>query len=1127
MKKNETAAVSEKVLLYLKIARIMKLTTALLLFVCLQVSASGWSQDRITLKMNEAEIKKVLFAIEKKSNYRFLFSEEAIKGKPRVNVDVVEAPLASVLDMILANTGVGYKILGTNLVVLKEGSAIEIVSQEVRVTGKVTSSAGEVLVGVSVSVKGTRAGTTTDGSGNFSITVPDDATLVFSNIGYETKEVAVGRQTSLSVTLEPAIKIQEQVIVVGYGSQRKIDVTGSVSTVKGEDISKQASINPISALQGKVAGVQITNSGAPGSSPTIRIRGVGTIYGSASPLYVVDGVWFDDVSFLNPADIENISILKDASSEAIYGIRAANGVVLIATKKGRSGQAVVNYNGSVGYQKVTNQIEMANAGEYAQLINELNNGTQVLNPADYANTKGTDWYHQILRNALITNHQVSLNGGSEKVTYNLSLGYLKQEGIVKKNDYERYTARLQNDFNIAKPLKIGYTVTGAYSFSNDNNGNIFHQLYSAYPVLPVYYADGTYGDPGDYPLGDGAKFNPQANIDLFNQTTKRYRATGNIYADLKFAKHFTFHTSIGGEYNDADVTNYTPVFIKYPDGQVVSATFKNTLSRLSVTKDHVRNWIFENTLTYENKINDHNFKVLLGQSAQSYRYTKTIETAENVPVTTDGNYYFALGNNYRLVDVDISNTSLPAFPLYSTVASYFGRLNYSFRNRYLLTATMRADGSSKFSGNDRWGYFPSVGAGWIISDEAFMQNQKTFSNLKLRASWGKIGNVSVPGNLSTQKVTTDAILTAIFNGVAFPGASINTIVPPAIAWERGVGTDIGLEAVLMHNKLSLDVDYYIKKTENAIFAIPVLGSLGLGGGSQLIGNQADYENRGIEFAATWKDAIKSNLSYSISGNLGFNKNKVLNVSTGANPIYQAVGTTGSNNFNTRTVVGRPIGEFFGYVVDGIFQTNAEATSSLQGASGAVAGDFKYRDISGPAGKPDGAINDFDKVPIGNPNPKVTYGINTNWNYKEFDLTVDFQGVAGVDIYNANLGLRYGSENFTKDFFDNRFHGQGTSNDYPSARIGGGQNYLANSFYVEDGSYLRIRNLQLGYTLASSMTTKWKIKRLRVYVDAQNPFNFFKYKGFSPEIGGGPTRAGVDVDVYPLSATYRFGVNVTL
>ena len=1098
--------------LFLKFLAIMKLTVVLMLAFSIQASADGFGQQKISLKFKKTEIASILASIEKQTSYRFLYNNDLAELKQKVNLSVEDADLKQVLDAIFMNTALSYEFMQNNLVVIKSGEDGSYEVQAV-ITGKVTGDNNTPLSGVSVQVKGTNKGTVTNAEGVFSINVGDNDVLVFSYIGYETQEIAVAGKKEINAIMVLSNKQLDQVVVVGYGTQRKIDVTGSVAQVKGDDISKQASTNPISALQGKVAGVQITNSGAPGASPQIRIRGLGTVYGDPNPLYVVDGVWFNDISFLNPADIENISILKDASSESIYGIRAANGVVLITTKKGKSGQAVVNYTGYVGMQHVTNQVEMANANEYATMINELYDST-LLNPSDYGT--GTDWYHQILRNAFVTNHQVSLSGGGEKSTYNFSLGYLDQDGIVEKNNYKRYTARLQNDFQVLKSLKVGYTVTTAASNSQDIPGGIFHEIFSAYPVLPVYYADGSYGDPGDYPLGDGAKFNPQVTLDFFNQKSRVYRLTGNAYADVKFLRHFTFHTSLGGEYADGRVVNYLPVY-------KATLNQQNATSKLTLTDDHTRNWILENTLTYDTKLGDHSIKILAGQSAQSYRYTKTVGTADDVPNNSEGDYYLDMGTNVLIHDVDVNNPSNPAFPLFSTISSYFGRLNYSFQGKYMLTASMRADGSSKFTGDNRWGYFPSFGAGWIISQESFMKNQRLFNNLKLRGSWGKIGNVSVPANLSIQTITQSPYLTAIFGDQSYPGASINTVVPPVTYWERGIGTDVGLEASMLNNRLFIELDYYNKKTEKAIFDIPILSSVGTGTGT-IIGNQADFQNRGFEVTINWKGNINQNLSYSIGGNLGINNNKVLSVTTGANPIYGGGGGATGGALTTRTVVGQPIGQFFGYIVDGIFQTDEEAANSAQ--PDAKAGDFKYRDISGSAGKPDNTISGLDRVPIGNPNPKFSYGLNTNWTYKEFDLTVDFQGVAGVDIYNANLGLRYGSENFTKDFYDNRWHGQGTSNTYPSVFIGGGKNYLPNSFFVESGSYFRIRNAQLGYTLPQNLINRLGIKRFRVYVNAQNALNFFKYKGFSPEVGGSPTNAGIDANVYPLYATYNFGVNVT-
>lgn len=979
-------------------------------------------------------------------------------------------------------------------------------AQNITITGVVTDAADRSAIpAVSIQVKGTTSGTQTDASGRYSINAPSNSTLVFTYIGYTTREVPVNNQTSVNIALQSDVQNLEQVVVVGYGTQRKIDVTGSVSTVKGEDITKQASVNPVSSLQGRVAGVNITNNGAPGSSPQITIRGTGTIYGNTGVLYVVDGVWYDDINFLNPADIANISILKDASSQSIYGIRAANGVVLVTTNRGKRGDATVNYNGYVGIQSVTNAVDMTNATEYATAVNELYG---LLNQEPlFANTnlgEGTNWRDVILRDAMVTNHQISVNGGGEKSTYNLSLGYLNQDGNVENNNYKRYTARLSSDFQIFEPLKVGYNVTGSSSASKDAPGSIFRGLYAASPVVPVFNADGSYGDPNSFNLGNGSNMNPQAILDFYNQRTARYKVTGNVFAELKFLKDFTFKTSFGGDFGQDEVRSYTPKYF--------ATTAQNaTISVLGVNRVETRNWIIENTLSYDKKIEDHNFTVLLGQTAQRFKSYSLNASAQNVPFNSDADLYLSLGDAASRVINDSGSLN--------TAASYFGRVNYSFANKYLLNASLRADGASQFfGGDDMWGYFPSIGAGWVITNEEFMKDQKIFTNLKLRGSWGKVGNAGVPINPTTQLVSQGAGLIAFFGGLPYTGAGITTLVPPAIFWERSAGTDIGLEMGFMKNRLNVELDYYNKTTEQAIFDIPIFGSLGTSN-SRLIGNQADFRNRGFEFSATWSDKTAGDLTYSISANLGINNNKVLNVTTGNNPIY--AGGTGlvSGALATRTVAGRPIGEFFGYQVAGIFQSNEEAAASPQ--AGTTAGDFKYVDQNG-----DGLIDGRDRISLGNPNPKYNYGVNTNFAYRNFDLTIDVQGVAGVDIYNANLGYRFGNENFTKEFFDNRWTGPGSTNTYPSAKIGGATNYLPNDFYVESGAYVRLRNVQLGYSLPTELVNKWKMRKFRVFANAQNALNFFGYRGFSPEVGGSPTNAGIDANVYPLFATYNVGVNVT-
>lgn len=980
------------------------------------------------------------------------------------------------------------------------------------VAGRITSAEdGQAMPGVSIVVQGSSKGTVTDADGNFSIELAaSENTLVFSFIGYKAVTVDVSSRAEVSIQMETDVTSLNEVVVVGYGAQRKADITGAIVQVKGTDIAKQSSINPISALQGKVAGVQITNSGAPGSSPQVRIRGTGSISAGTSPLYVVDGVWYNDISFLNPADIENLSVLKDASSQAIYGMRAANGVILITTKRGAKNESPrVSYDGFVGSQVITNPVDMSTGPQYAELINELDatNGVapRYADPSSYGTT---DWYRQALRSALISNHTIGVSGGGEKSSFSFSVGYLKQEGTVETNEFNRYTLRLQNDFEPASFLKIGYSVVGAMNQSDDINGNIFHQLYAAAPLVPVYYEDGKYGDPNDFGVGSSNSFNPQVTLDYYDQQSKNYRFTGNVYADAKFAKKFTFRTSASGDFGQNEVKNYSPVY---------SATLsqRNTISVLQLGRGETRNWMIENTLTYSNQIaNDHFVTVLVGQGAQHYQYYGMTARAENVPNTSDGDHYFKLGNNYNLSD----NGTVKA------VASFFARLNYSFKEKYLMTFTYRADGLSEFVGDERWGYFPSIGAGWLISEESFMQSQSTFNFLKLRGSWGLNGNNDVPTQPAILTVTQSPPYTYVGgDGTTSPGASIVSQVPPSVVWEKTEGMDIGLEAGLFSNKLTVEIDWYNRKTKDAIFAIPILGSIGTQSGN-IVGNQATIQNQGFEFAATWNGQISQDLGFSIGANFGINENEVLEVSTGENPIYRGVGITGGA-FNTRTVVGQPIGEFFGYNTIGVFQSQQDIDSYLSSGNviiqpSAKPGDFKYADIND-----DGAIDGKDRVTLGNPNPKFIFGINTNWNFKQFDFTLDFQGVMGVDVYNAELGYRFGTENFTQDFYDNRWHGDGTSNTYPSANIGGGTNYLSNSFYVESGSYVRVRNIQLGYSIPASVAQKMKITSLRVFANAQNALNFFNYRGFNPEVGGGPTVAGVDVNVYPLYATYNLGLNV--
>ncbi|WP_276497375.1 SusC/RagA family TonB-linked outer membrane protein [Pontibacter litorisediminis] len=967
----------------------------------------------------------------------------------------------------------------------------------ISVQGRVTDAqTGQPLIGAGVVVQGTTTGTQTDATGNYTLNAPADGTLSFSYLGYKNLQVPINNRTTVDAQLQTDAEALQEVVVVGYGVQEKRDITGSISSVEGEEIARQASQNPVSNIQGKVAGVQITNSGQPGASPTVRIRGTGSVLGDAGPLYVVDGTIVENLSFLNPNDIASMEILKDASSAAIYGLRAANGVVLVTTKRGKAGEARINYNGFVGVQRVTNKVELANAQQYAELINQKQ-GSEIVDP----NLPSTDWYDEILRTATIHNHQVSLSGGSDRVTYSASGGYLNQEGIIDGNKYERITARLQTDFNATEHLKLGYNAI-FYDYNSDDVPNgVTYQAFVVPPVVPVFKADGNYGDPANFNLGTFG--NPRATLDSYNQESSGQRLTGNTYVEANFLNNFTFRSSLGLDYAINEFWNYQAV-----DSLTTSQVVRRSL--LTKSRSKFTRWLWENTLTYDKQFGDHEITALLGYSAQEDRQEDFSGRANDVPFESEATLYLSLGDPETFF---ITNTADKL-----ALLSYFGRVNYNYKNRYLLTATLRRDGSSKFPEDERFDYFPAVGLGWVVSEEPFMQNQQVLDYFKLRGSWGKLGNSRIPSNITILRPDLDnPIYTAVFGGVVYPGGTINLAVPPTLFWEVVKETDIGAEFAFLNNRLTAEIDWYNRETEDAIFNTPLLATQGTLS-SDILGNFASFRNRGLEFIATWNHDATSDFSYSISGNFSTNRNKVTEVATGL-PQFGG-GLPVGRIFTSVTRVGDPIGAFYGYEVEGIFQNEQEIANSAQANVTNIApGDFRYRDLNG-----DNEIDANDKTIIGNPNPGFYYGLNTNFRYKNWDFQLDFQGVGDVDVYNANKGVRFGNENYTEDFYEKRWSGPGSTNAYPGPDLKDA-NIQANSWFVEDGSYMRIRNLQLGYTLPSALTSGWKMERVRFYVNAQNPVTWFDYTGFTPEVGGAPNSAGVDLNVYPLSATYNFGVDV--
>jgi TonB-linked SusC/RagA family outer membrane protein len=1105
MKNYETGPVSAKYLLYLTIARAMKLTIAIMLFACLQVSAEGWSQDRITLKMTGAEIKKVLFAIEKKSNYRFLFTEEAIRNKPKVSVDVVQATVNEVLDRVLANTGISYKVLGTNLVVLKENiTGLEITALEIRVSGKVTSPSGEPLVGVSISVKGTRSGTTTDVGGNFAITVPDDAVLVFSSVGFETVEIPVAGKSTIDVSMKVSERIQDAVVVVGYGTARKKDLTGSVASVAGSELAKQPVMTATQAVQGKVAGVQVLTSGDPNALPVIRIRGTGTMFAGANPLYVVDGIINDDIRNINSADILSMEILKDASATAIYGMRAANGVILITTKKGRPGKMVINYDGMVGIKEATNMVDMAGANQYSGYINEANvyygSGDSLVTQAQLNAGGNTDWYDEILKKGFFQNHNISISGGSEKINYFLSAGILTDEGIINTNDFKRFTIRNNNDYKINKYFKLSTLFSYSRSDVRNVDLNMFNIAYRAAPYVIAKQND-KYGNTS---LANNVG-NPLVTFDKNNSSGLGDRFQANVVGELRPITWLTIRSSFGIDKNNFRSTTYGYKYLNTgPENIFITEGGNQLRNRSSLTTEESQGsrWVWDNTATFSKKFDQHNFNLLVGTTAEQIKSNKLGVTRFDVPEDPD-QWYLNAGNPVGGTNVNEGDKS--------TRNSYLARLNYNFSDRYFLTATGRWDASSRLPEHNRWGFFPSVGAGWVISSESFMNSQKLFDNLKLRASWGRVGNDGIPSNLFIPLATIN--LPYFFNGVEVQNIRLAELADQDLKWEILEETNLGLDFTLLDNRLNGTVDFYSRKTKDALVEINIPASLG-DPNNQYITNAATFTNKGVEVSLDWKDDINKDWSYFIGGNIAFNKNEVNELKDGQ-PKFD--GGVGGQGFTTLSANGQPIGSFYLLQVTGIFQNASEITGSAQ--PNAQPGDLRYLDLD-----KNNVINANDRVFSGSYQPKVTYGVNGGLNWKAIDFSFGGYGTGGGKIYNGKKAARADfRDNIETKVANGRWTPNNPSNSIPRANT---QELPASTYFLENGDFFRINNLTLGYTFREGSLSKLKMDKLRIYVTAQNVTTFTNYSGFTPELSGGATTAaGIEAAIYPTTRTWAFGVNI--
>ncbi|QDK77673.1 TonB-dependent receptor [Spirosoma sp. KCTC 42546] len=985
----------------------------------------------------------------------------------------------------------------------------------IRITGKVTDGTSSVgLPGVTIQVKGTTTGTVTDGTGTYIIQADDNATLVFSSIGYQKIEIAIGGRTTINVPLVEDTKSLNEVVVVGYGTQRKSDVTGATVTIKGEELIKQPVLTATQALQGKAAGVQIISSGQPGSSPVVRIRGTGSALGGTAALFVVDGVLTDDISNINTADIVNVDVLKDASATAIYGSRGANGVVIITTKRGTVGKMTVNYSGNAGFRIPSYLVPMANSTEYANYVSAATGN--IVSPG----TTSTDWYKQILRNGFQQNHGISINGGTDKSTYFLSAGYYTDQGLVIDNQYKRFSIRANNDFTFNKYVKIG--ISASYANGDNQIANLGTAYNDAYRAAPLIQSkeNGKYGNTSVYQnVG-----NPLLDIEKNNNHATDNRLLGSAYLEIKPVDWITYRTNIGGDWVNLNTREYnyqfnndTTTFIN-PGGNQ-----RNPNSNLKFINTRTFHWTWDNLITFNKKFDKHALTVLVGTTAEKYTLTSFTAFRKDVPAAQNL-WYINTGN---------ANTSTNdgSGDQYNR-NSYIGRVNYNYNDRYLFTATIRADGSSRFPAQNRWGYFPSVGAGWVISNESFMASQQIFDLLKVRASWGKVGNDRIPTDAYTVTVAPN-LAYPFGGGIATPGSAITQIKDPNVKWETTEEADLGVEFTALNGKLTGEVNYYNKKSRDLLINVKVPSVSGDADGVVLT-NAASIQNQGFEFTLNWRGKITNDLSYRIGGNATLNQNKVIGLN-GGQPILDG-GIGANQQYTTRTDNGQPVGSFYVLQVLGVFQ-NADEIANYKNATGQViqpsanAGDFKYQDTNG-----DGKIDDNDRVFAGSYQPKAYFGLNLGLTYKSFDLSVDFYGNVGNQIYNGKRAFRQGAlDNVEKSVAYKRWSAGSGIQTEPAANSG---NLPPSTYFIESGNFARINNLTLGYRIPDAVLKKIGASNVRVFVTGQNLFTLKKYSGFTAELPGfnatssagivttgSPTTQGIELNAYPMPSTLVAGLNI--
>ncbi len=1118
------------------------------------------SIDEVFLKLEKQPKSLVQFfnEIEKKTEFKFFYTHAAVDLDSAISYLNQSESVEKHLYHIATQTELRFKQVNNAISVSKKtNSAENFVAKEAqaeKITGTVKDEFGQPMPGVSVVVKGTTTGTVTDLDGNYSIDVNPGQTLLFSFIGYQRNEILISSDTVIDVVLTEEENSLDEFVVVGYGTVKKKDITGAVSAINSEELKDQPIVSVDQAMAGRMAGVVVTQAtGAPGGGSSVRIRGAGSLSAGNEPLYVVDGFPvtndFDQrnnpLNTINPADIDNIQVLKDASATAIYGSRGSNGVVLITTKSGKEGLTKIEFNVSTGIQQVEKTLDVLNASEFASYINEARNNAWVnsgpgrsasdpnseriqnvmyLIPEGFENPsslgRGTDWQDEIFRTARMSDYQLNFSGGNEKTKYFVSGGYLEQEGVIINSDLKRYSFRVNVESQMNDRVKVGANITPSYTFSNQSlaegnwqGGGIIQSAITAGPHLSPYDADGNYTQITGQGIGTSEVDNPVKIAKEYFHQQKNLRLLGTAFTEINLIDNLKFKALVG-----TDIRSFREDIFS---SSIINPNSVN-LTRPAVGSNNTAqtvNWLSEFTLSYGKTIGKHTFDAVLG-------YTVQKETFETSRIT---------GTNYANDNIKTTNAAGLITQALNTqeewsLLSYLARLNYNYDDRYLLTATFRRDGSSRFGSDNRWGAFPSVSLGWRLSEENFLNQVSWLSELRLRASYGLTGNnfISNYGAIGLTGIENYPLGTSISNGIR-----LTNIPNSTLGWEKNEQMDFGLELGVFQNRLYLSADYYIKRTSDLLLNVPVPTLTGYTNALQNIG---EIENKGIEFTLTSRNLV-SDFKWTTDFNISFNQIEVMALGPDGSPIISRQATSASSPTHI-TQIGSAPGSFYGYQVIGVYQNQEDVDNSAvvmngNGTVQSIPGRLKFADING-----DGIINTDDRTILGDPFPDFTYGMTNRFSYKNVDFSFTLQGVQGFEV--LNLARRYygnyaGSYNVLSSTA-NGWKSEADPGDGTSPMIDrnfnayAGSNVVNNvtSAFVEDGSFLRIRNITLGYTFPAKILERVKVSNARLNFTVQNAYTFTKYEGFNPEVsaqGGSPLVPGVDAGGYPLARTYMLGLNV--